>query len=700
MNELLCGGIMSTRRNVLFIIAFLFVLNFVDLKSLTYSFSDHFSDYEPKCGFSLTQSYRINDYKGDYLDDIYDFDVIKYDINIDVSDTINSTVIGNVIITANTTITDFSEIIIDLVDEMGIDSVFYSNNSYDNYEIDIENDILRENDRLFISIPEIIVNEGDEFIIDLFYSGAPPSGSYFNLAYEVSSHSGAAVIYTLSAPQGARYWMACKDIPKDKAVVDFKVTCWNHQKVMANGLIQDVIDEGNGKHTYFYKENYPVATYLIALAVSNYATHTIEYSPFYGSSEDIMPVELYVYPELYDISIDRLSNITDMLACYEEKFGEYPFIEEKYGMAHFPWGGGMENQTCTHLGPSTMNTDVVPHELAHQWLGDKVTCESFDDIWLNEGGATWAEAIWNEYLDGEAGYLQSMSGFRNGALGHPNDPLFGFSDTYNRFIYVRGAWTYHMLRYMLGEDKFWDAFYSYLNESQYIYSAASTSDFINYLQDHSGVNLQSFLNQWMYGSGHPEYVFSYVVENNSESSSILKIQITQEQETTSTIPIFDMPIPIMIQFSDFTDTLLVLENSNIFTEYEFNFDKRIHNNISLEENFNYKQKILCTAREEEFNGINYELQITNYELKQNYPNPFNPVTKINYELRITNYELAEIVVYNSAGQQIWSSPITHHALRFTGSILFDGSKFNSGIYYYSLVVDGKRMSTKSMVLIK
>ena len=97
---------------------------------------------------------------------------------------------------------------------------------------------------------------------------------------------------------------------------------------------------------------------------------------------------------------------------------------------------------------------------------------------------------------------------------------------------------------------------------------------------------------------------------------------------------------------------------------------------------------------------NYQLSIVNYQLKQNYPNPFNPVTKINYELRITNYELAEIVVHNSAGQQVWSSPITDHGSHITGSILFNGSAFNSGIYYYSLVVDGKKMDSKPMILIK
>ena len=93
----------------------------------------------------------------------------------------------------------------------------------------------------------------------------------------------------------------------------------------------------------------------------------------------------------------------------------------------------------------------------------------------------------------------------------------------------------------------------------------------------------------------------------------------------------------------------------------------------------------------------YELGITNYELKQNYPNPFNPHTRINYELRIMNYELAQIVVHNAIGQQVWSSnPLTLNP----NTCIFDGSKFNSGIYYYSLIVDGKKIDTKAMLLIK
>ena len=97
---------------------------------------------------------------------------------------------------------------------------------------------------------------------------------------------------------------------------------------------------------------------------------------------------------------------------------------------------------------------------------------------------------------------------------------------------------------------------------------------------------------------------------------------------------------------------------------------------------------------------NTSTPLSDRKLKQNYPNPFNPMTKINYELGITNFELAEIVVYNAMGQMVWSLPITDHSSPITEYCLFDGSKFNSGIYYYSLIVDGKKIDTRSMILIK
>ncbi len=159
--------------------------------------------------------------------------------------------------------------------------------------------------------------------------------------------------------------------------------------------------------------------------------------------------------------------------------------------------------------------------------------------------------------------------------------------------------------------------------------------------------------------------------------------------------------PGVFEFADslgYYEIKLSAGTYDLYAERVFCEDKVVSNITVIDGeiidiDFNMLSELVVAIEE----ANNYELQITNYELKQNYPNPFNPVTKISYELRITNYESAEIVVYNSAGQQIWSSkPLSLN----TNHCIFDGSKFNSGIYFYSLVVDGKKVSTKSMVMIK
>ena len=202
-------------------------------------------------------------------------------------------------------------------------------------------------------------------------------------------------------------------------------------------------------------------------------------------------------------------------------------------------------------------------------------------------------------------------------------------------------------------------------------------------------------------------IFNYNNENWKFSDVIVTYKIDKDESTLSGILPSNNSETVQYVITENNcingDLVLIDENTG-----EFNYTLNIHE--VGEDTFSYKVRT-DSYESEEINGVikitipvdideNYELSIMNYELKQNYPNPFNPLTRINYELRITNYELAEIVVFNVTGQQVWSSPITDHSLRVTDSILFDGSSFNSGIYYYSLVVDGKAMSTKKMILIK
>lgn len=166
---------------------------------------------------------------------------------------------------------------------------------------------------------------------------------------------------------------------------------------MSNGLLQDVKDEANGERTFYWKVTYPITTYLVSLAIGKYDKWSETYTSLDGSVR--MPVDYYTYPSYTDNAKYDWRNTVDMIGFLSETFGEYPFINEKYGMAMFGWiSGAMEHQTISSMGYRLITGDgryesIVMHELAHQWFGDAVSPATWRDIWLNEGFATYCESL-------------------------------------------------------------------------------------------------------------------------------------------------------------------------------------------------------------------------------------------------------------------------------------------------------------------
>ena len=218
-------------------------------------------------------------------------------------------------------------------------------------------------------------------------------------AFTTSQHFGTPIMWTLSEPFGARDWWPCKQDLSDKIEnIDFYITAPSAYKGVANGLEVSEIANNNGTKTVHYQHNYAIPAYLVAFAVTNYQI----YQQTAGTAPNTFPIVNYIYPENYNSAVNQVAVTLPIMNLFENLFETYPFHEEKYGHAQFGWGGGMEHTTVSFMG--SFSRDLIAHELAHHWFGNKITCGTWKDIWLNEGFAEYMSGLVYENLDGETAF--------------------------------------------------------------------------------------------------------------------------------------------------------------------------------------------------------------------------------------------------------------------------------------------------------
>ena len=371
---------------------------------------------------------------------------------------------------------------------------------------------------------------GETVEVTVTYSGNPES-SYWGW----DSYGGQHMIWTLSEPYGARHWWPCKDLNSDKPdSVDIEVTVPDNLYVASNGVLISDVDHGTTR-TFHWKTAYPIATYLVSLAIHPYTFYNDWYTPLSGG--DPMEVQFYVFPAHYDDVQETYALTVPMIGIFAAGFGEYPFVTEKYGHAEFTWGGGMEHQTITSMGG--WSEDLISHELAHQWWGDMVTCATFHHIWLNEGFATWSEAYWKEQTEGFGVYQDYMDAAAYYGAGtiYVEDPSDFSSIFSTNLSYNKASWVVHMLRGVLDDANFFTGLENY--RTLYEYSSATTEQFRDAMEQVSGVDLDVFFSQWIYGQYFPIYEYGWDVSRDET----VDLVINQVQTNTG---LYDMPIDVRI----------------------------------------------------------------------------------------------------------------------------------------------------------
>jgi aminopeptidase N len=448
-------------------------------------------------------------------------------------------------------------------------------------------------------------------------------------------------IWTLSEPYGAPDWWPCKDNPTDKAdSIDVWVTCDENFKAGSQGKLISVTSAGPGFHTYHWKHRYPISTYLVSVALTDYA----EFSDWYKYAPgDSMEILNYVIPPVATITRSQLGLTVPMLEIFSDLYGLYPFVTEKYGHSQFGWGGGMEHQTMTSLGKHPtfgFTEDLVAHELAHQWFGDMITMKTWPDIWLNEGFATYSVALYRERRYGKASSDLYMASRILSVLAVDAGSVY-VSDTTNisslfsgRLVYNKGACVLKMLRYVVGDSLFFAAMKSYATDSRFRFKNASTGDLKGVFENVSGKDLGYFFQQWIYGEGFPNYYYEWGWVSEGSGSRV-RLSLSQ---TSGTNPVFfTMPLDIRISGGG-ADTTITVTNDSASQAWVWSLPFAPESLVIDPDN-----RILKTIQGSLVNVNDVGKKNLSFALDQNYPNPFNPATMIRYTVPVRSRVRMEII---------------------------------------------------------
>lgn len=494
---------------------------------------------------------------------------------------------------------DFIEI--NAAPNLNIDAINYHNTALTDYS--------RTDDVLRIELPETLqTNETDSISID--FSGLASTAPGFFMKQQQGN--GSPIAYTLSEPFDASTWWVCKDDLLDKAdKIDLYITHPSDMKAAANGLRKSITDLGNGMSLTHWEHNYPIAAYLVALAVTDYDIYTTHVNV--GST--ILPIQNFLYPGVLSQVQENLDLTGEYISRMNEKYGDYPFVSEKYGHAQCEFSGGMENTTMTFMGG--FSKSLIVHELAHQWFGDMVTCATWSDIWLNEGFADYAYGWLREEMNGESSFRSwkeakvfSVISAPGGSVWNPEPD--NKSRIFNgRLTYDKGSMVVHLIRFMLNDDElFFQSLRNFLHDPEFMFGFADTQQFKASLEASTARNWDDYFEDWIYGEGYP--ILDISVSHNPENHNY-RVVFHQSQSHPS-VEFFEMPMEIEFEGAGGEHEIRrfeISENNQVFIVDDLPFQVT---NFTVNPNYD----IICRVDSQILDTR--EIPVENRDMKL-YPNP-------------------------------------------------------------------------------
>lgn len=446
---------------------------------------------------------------------------VHYSIHLTNINTNNQSIQAFAEILLTPKIDNLTQVLLELKD-LEVDSVVFAGNL---------NEFELSGDTLYINL-EQSANIGDTLDLAVYYHGFPFheswGGFHFNSSYAFNLGVG-----FVSIPHNlGKTWFPCIDNFTDRATYDVFITVDNQLKGISGGRLLEVSDNGDGKSTWHWAFDHPLPTYLVSVMTGDYVLYEDE---FFGM-EDTIPISIYTRPSEANKVAGSFSRLKDILHFFEEKFGPYPFERVGYTGTAI---GAMEHAANisypnTSINGNSANEWLYTHELSHMWFGNKVTCSTAEDMWLNEGWATFCEKYYKEGLDSHELFKSEMRTLNKDVLqkAHINDGGYWALNnipqlyTYGSTAYDKGGSVANTLRSYLGDTLFFEALAAYLDE--FAYQSASSEDMRDFLTAYTGVDMSAFFDAWVFTPGTPHFSIDSTKVNQNSDTFLVDIYLKQK----------------------------------------------------------------------------------------------------------------------------------------------------------------------------